>query len=262
MTVFNEGTGHDAAKLVNPAREHRDPLAAPFRLDRGAATEPICAAGQCPPELRFEKQGHVRKKQGVCGAPFPAGCPSHVASQLHPWYRQKRRSLGMKKHTLGVSLAAGFVLLLFAAPPSYADRAAQAADHEHQDHGSVGVAGVVWSAAPQATTVNVPFLFAVGDEVLPPGRYTVAVDSGDASVVRLVSADGRNTATVMTLFGARVDERTNARFAFKRYGPTDYVLSAVAIPGDSVRQIPVTKRELTDELAKLAMARYEARHRG
>jgi hypothetical protein len=168
----------------------------------------------------------------------------------------------MKTHTLGVTLAAGVALLLFAAPPSYANKAAPSVDHPKEHGSSVGIDGGVWSEGPATATVNVPFLFAVGNEVLPPGKYTVTVDSDDAAMVRIVSADGRNTAVVATLFGARVDERASARFAFKRYGDADYVLSAVVIPGESVRQIPVTKRELTDELAKLALVHYKGQRRG
>jgi hypothetical protein len=165
----------------------------------------------------------------------------------------------MKKHTLGVSLAAGVALLLLAAPSSYAERAFYG---QSPDHGSVGVPGVVWSRAPEVASVTVPFVFAAGDEVLQPGKYTVTVDSDDPTVVRLVSADGRHVATLVTQFGSRIDQRSSATFAFRRYGRTDYVLSSVGMPGDSLRRIPTTRSELTEDLAKLAMIRYESQHRG
>ncbi len=165
-------------------------------------------------------------------------------------------------------MAAGLALLVLAVP-SYAENAApqdaaamRANDGAGRDITSIGAPAGGWTEAPGPVIVNMPFMFAAGDTVLPPGKYTVTVDNDDPTLVRLVSANGHNVATLYTVLSRSTTDGTKAHFAFKEYGQADYVLSAVSLPGDSVRVVPLSKRQVTRELEKLAMARLKSQPRG
>ena len=97
--------------------------------------------------------------------------------------------------------------------------------------------------------VRVPFSFIVGNQTLPAGHYSVTAEDDTPSVLFFRSADGLHTAIVDTEWGAsRVSDRPTLRFAL--YGTTHF-LTGVRLAGESLRMVPVTRRDVTLELARL-----------
>jgi len=103
--------------------------------------------------------------------------------------------------------------------------------------------------APDEVQVRVPFSFIVGNQMLPAGHYSVTAEEDMPSVLFFRSADGLHTAIVDTQWGtSRVTATPTLRFAL--YGTTHF-LTGVRLVGESLRMVPVTRRDVTLELARL-----------
>lgn len=104
--------------------------------------------------------------------------------------------------------------------------------------------------------VHVPFDFVAGGKQLPAGDYNVRRITKESETALLIqSADGRNTASVITNASGR--EPSRAELVFRQHGD-DYFLASVSIPGTaSVREVPRSKAEQrrTRELIEQAGAR-------
>jgi hypothetical protein len=119
------------------------------------------------------------------------------------------------------------------------------------------IAGIILGASQLASAqtaeqvvVNVPFAFTAGGRQLPAGRYTVRrVKLDSEAVIRIRSADGRASATVLT--NAARGEAGPARLTFRQYGDA-YFLSGVYAPG------AVGGRELSESGRERHLRREQA----
>jgi hypothetical protein len=137
----------------------------------------------------------------------------------------------MKRQIFGIVMAAGIAVLI--AAPSFAQATDQA-------------------------ILRVPFQFVAGNTVLPAGTYTVRAGESDPAVLWIVSTNGRRVSIVATNFGGRLNARSRPLFQFRKYGDA-YLLAQVAMPGESVRQVPLPENVVEQDLVKVARLRYEAR---
>ena len=78
---------------------------------------------------------------------------------------------------------------------------------------------------------DVPFQFAVGENILPAGKYFVEVNTA-VNRIQLVSEDGATRVSMTTHRGDRPVPSDRAALVFKRYG-TSRFLGQVAVSGDT-----------------------------
>ena len=117
----------------------------------------------------------------------------------------------------------------------------------------VGLAGLITTGGAFAQNNSaqgyVPFAFSVSNTTLPAGHYSVTAEETIPSVLFFRSADGLHTAIVDTEWGtSRLAATPTLRFAV--YGTTHF-LTGVRMAGESMRMVPVTRRDVTLELARL-----------
>ncbi len=166
----------------------------------------------------------------------------------------------MKKHFLYAFLAASFGFLVLAAPTAFANAPSpdsHAGTTNREASANTEVVGAVPEGAAQSV-FTVPFMFAAGDSVLPAGTYTVAPMDDDVQLLRIVSKDGRQHAIVPTVWGrgANNDPLSRGLFQFKSYGG-DEVMTSIALPGESVRSVVMSKKTLEKDLVAMARIRFK-----
>jgi len=88
--------------------------------------------------------------------------------------------------------------------------------------------------------VNVPFAFAVEDHSLPAGEYLVLTVTPERSI-RIVSADGKQSAIVNTLPNYAKSPSESSRLVFHRYG-SEYFLAQVWTAGQNVARDPLSSK--------------------
>ena len=84
-------------------------------------------------------------------------------------------------------------------------------------------------AHPNKLTLDIPFDFTVGTQILPAGEYTVMPITGLAAniVLQIQSADDREVAAFLTMLVEDAKHRyEKGRLVFTRYG-NDYFLSQI-----------------------------------
>ena len=103
-----------------------------------------------------------------------------------------------------------------------------------------GLCALSLTANAQSGTVKatVPFEFAAGGAMLPPGEYSV--DITDMSGVIVLHGSAGNSVALLTTFSGAVPNTTNARFIFERRDGVVY-LSSVEWPNQSAHVISVFK---------------------
>ncbi len=154
-----------------------------------------------------------------------------------------------------IGLLASVGMMVLASASLYANAPASAGRSGGEDTDlSGGMVAVVYEGADQSV-VNVPFMFAAGGSVLPSGKYKVAPDRDDPELLRIVSDDGSHQALVGTLWERGTNASQHASFLFKDYSGAR-VLSAVALPGEGVRSIPMPARTLEKDLRTMAQIRF------
>ena len=84
--------------------------------------------------------------------------------------------------------------------------------------------------------VNVPFAFGVEDHSLPAGEYLVLTVTPERSI-RIISADGKHSATVNDLPNYAGSPSPSSRLVFHKYG-NEYFLAQVWTAGDNVARNP------------------------
>ena len=88
--------------------------------------------------------------------------------------------------------------------------------------------------------VNVPFTFDVEGHYLPAGEYTIFTVMPEREI-RIVSADGKQSAIVNTLPNYANTPSTNSRVVFHRYG-NEYFLAQVWTAGQNVGRNPLSSK--------------------
>jgi len=88
--------------------------------------------------------------------------------------------------------------------------------------------------------VNIPFAFSVEDHSMPAGEYLVLTVTPERSI-RIVSADGKHSATVNTLPNYAKSPSETSRLVFHNYGD-EYFLSQVWTAGQNVARNPLSSK--------------------
>jgi hypothetical protein len=169
---------------------------------------------------------------------------------------------GMTRRVVEMFVAVSLVVLVVATPPLFANRATAAqrdAEAHARESGDVSAPGVTWSEGADLVVLEVPFMFAVGSDVLPAGTYTVARESDNPEVLRITDASGRRGTFVDTRWSGLWNNGVHAVVTFRDYGG-DHVLTAVALPGEDTQTIPLTKKALVEDVSRMAAARYHLKH--
>lgn len=118
-------------------------------------------------------------------------------------------------------------------------------------------AGVPSASAQWSAVVKVPFSFVAQGTLLPAGEYRVSLRRNDATVVQLVSTEGRSSVYVGVLPSETTAAVEGASLQFLRVGATCF-LSRVALPGGHVREAALPSPGAMQRLAVTAMARANA----
>lgn len=100
---------------------------------------------------------------------------------------------------------------------------------------SVGV-----QAQERALKVNIPFAFAVGDNVLPPSTYNIT--SPTSGVVLIRSVDSRSAAFSITTHGEQ-EKSGKSKLVFTRYGDR-YFLHHIKTPMSRAMNVDVPTSKL------------------
>ena len=119
----------------------------------------------------------------------------------------------------------------------------------------LSVTGVSSLYADPSALVKVPFPFIVGDTRLPAGEYRVVADP-QYLVVAVVGENRRAISVTPMEPEGLLSTNNNPTFVFKKLG-NDYFLWKVSLPGEDVREVPLSTQMMTRELAKLAAARSQ-----
>ncbi len=127
------------------------------------------------------------------------------------------------------------------------------------------VIGAVTMVAPRfvaaqsdPAVVKVPFQFIVGDRLMPAGTYRIASDPTDRTLITIEELGGKGASVFAetnwtgnsTEYGAKVNVQ------FKNVDG-HYFLAEVAIPGDNVRAVTLTKADAERALARLNLMPIE-----
>jgi hypothetical protein len=112
--------------------------------------------------------------------------------------------------------------------------------------------------AQDTSVVTLSFPFVVEGTLLPAGTYQVNLDDLYGTV-ELRSESGRADAVVLTVPGATVSDEAKPALSFKKV-ENEYFLSEVRLPGLDAREVPLSPRTITAELAKLNTAADHATH--
>lgn len=107
----------------------------------------------------------------------------------------------------------------------------------------VAAAGAAQAQSPARLTVDVPFDFYVGDQLMPAGRYTVrrAVRDNDRTLVVAGEKEGDRAAGVTAPAAGRESKR--GALVFHRYGGEYFLRSAWTEGGAEGREFRESKRE-------------------
>ncbi len=122
-----------------------------------------------------------------------------------------------------------------------------------RDGSAMGVAVV--SEGAGSAVMKVPFMFAVGGDVLPSGTYRVAPQGDDAEMLQIANVDNHKQALVGTLWERASNVGQQARLFFKDYNGAE-ILAAVSLPGESVRSIPMSEKTVEKDLRAMALIRF------
>ncbi len=108
------------------------------------------------------------------------------------------------------------------------------------------------SAQDDPTLVKVPFKFIVAGKLLPAGTYRIAKQAENPSLLMITPADTTGAGAFTETIGAGVTAPDNkpVHVQFKNIDG-QYFLSQVAMPGEDVRLVNVTKVEAERALVKL-----------
>jgi hypothetical protein len=98
--------------------------------------------------------------------------------------------------------------------------------------GSLGALSLAANAQTLIAKANVPFEFAAGGEMMPPGEYTVEVP--DFSGVILLHGSAGNSIAMLSTFSGAGSGTTTAQLIFRRHDGMVY-LSAVESPGQTAQ---------------------------
>jgi hypothetical protein len=88
--------------------------------------------------------------------------------------------------------------------------------------------------------VNVPFSFGVEGHSMPAGEYSIFTVTPEREI-RMVSADGKQSAIVNTLPNYANTPSINSRLVFHRYGD-EYFLTQVWTAGQNVARNPLSSK--------------------
>lgn len=119
--------------------------------------------------------------------------------------------------------------------------------------GAPSLAAISPSAAQSSeeALVKVPFPFITADKLMPAGTYLVSGETGDWSVVRIASVDGKMVAIVRAKNTAvKPVAGIQPRFWFTNYHG-HYFLQRLWMPFLDVREVPLTKAEAERTLTRL-----------
>jgi hypothetical protein len=104
--------------------------------------------------------------------------------------------------------------------------------------GSLGALGLAAHAESPIAKVSVPFEFAAGGAMMPPGEYTV--DVPDFSGVVVLRGPAGNSVALLTTFTPASAGRTTAKLIFERRDGMLY-LAAIESPSESAQVMSVFK---------------------
>jgi hypothetical protein len=113
--------------------------------------------------------------------------------------------------------------------------------------GSLGALGLTAQAQSPIARVNVPFEFAAGGAMMPPGEYSVGVP--DPGVVVLRGPAG-NSVALLTTFSMAAVGTSAAKLIFERRDGMLY-LSAIESPGESAQVVSRFKHITKGAVASL-----------
>jgi hypothetical protein len=99
--------------------------------------------------------------------------------------------------------------------------------------GSLGALGLAANAQSPIARLSVPFEFAAGGAMMPPGEYSV--DVPDPGVVVLRGPAG-NSVALLTTFSPAASGTTEAKLIFERRDGMLY-LAAIESPGESAQVV-------------------------
>jgi hypothetical protein len=100
--------------------------------------------------------------------------------------------------------------------------------------GSLGVVGLAAYAQSPIVRVSVPFEFAAGGAMMPPGEYSV--DVPDLSGVVVLRGPAGNSIALLTTFSPAAAGTTEAKLIFERRDGMLY-LAAIESPGESAQVV-------------------------
>lgn len=113
-------------------------------------------------------------------------------------------------------------------------------------------AGSLTSAqSSEEALIKVPFQFIAGEKLMPAGSYLVSGQTGDWTMVKVASVDGKSVATVRSKVVARGPlPGIQPRFWFTNYFG-QYFLQRLWLPGLDVREVRLTQADAERTLARL-----------
>ena len=99
--------------------------------------------------------------------------------------------------------------------------------------GSLGALGLAAHAQSPIARVSVPFEFAAGGAMVPPGEYSVDVPDPGVAVLR---GPAGNSVALLTTFSPAAAGTTEAKLIFERRDGMLY-LAAIESPGESAQVV-------------------------
>jgi len=104
--------------------------------------------------------------------------------------------------------------------------------------GSLGAMTLAANAQSPIAKASVPFEFAAGGAMMPPGEYTVDVPNFSGVIV--LHGTAGNSVALLSTFSGTAPDITNAKLIFERRDGMVY-LSAVEWPGESAQVMAAFK---------------------
>jgi hypothetical protein len=102
--------------------------------------------------------------------------------------------------------------------------------------------------ADELVVAHVPFAFIVGESRLPAGDYTVKEMDDDPSVISITSADGHQSAFMLTMASSSTETPAQPRLMFEKFD-NQYFLARVIPAEGNGREIVLTPAIMEREVA-------------
>jgi hypothetical protein len=94
-------------------------------------------------------------------------------------------------------------------------------------------AGAAYAQSPVVTRASVPFEFAAGGEMMPPGEYTVDIP---VSGVLVLHGSSNNSVVLLTVSSGLATSSDNAKLLFERRAGVAF-FAGVDVPNQSIRLV-------------------------